>query len=321
MMYLSLVSGLVLLLASGDLLVRGAARLAMNMGVAPLMIGLTVVAFGTSAPELVISVRAATEGATGIAIGNVVGSNIANILLVLGVPAIIYPIRLADPTVTRNTVLMLGATAVFVLMCFYGPFDVIDGVILLALLGLFLVYTGWQARRDPTFAWAEEAEELAGSAEEEGRQQWRVTAFIVAGVIGLPIAAELTINGATDIARTFAIPDTTIALTAIAIGTSLPELATTLVCAFRRVVDMGVGNVLGSNIFNLFGVLGAAAVFAEIPVPPEILSFNLWVMVACALIVAPFALAHASLGRIWGAVFLASYGAFLYFVFQLPALG
>ncbi|RVV98337.1 calcium/sodium antiporter [Mesobaculum littorinae] len=308
--YLSVVVGLALLLVAGDLLVRGAVNTALRLGVPALIVSLTIVAFGTSAPELLISVGAVLDGAPGLALGNVVGSNIANVFLVLGVPALLA--RLGTEGDTRQSFwLMIAATVLFIVLAFMGPISVPSGIILLAGLAVML---GLQARnalahRRSAKAQAEAEMELEGA--DPSLRWWKILLFLALGLVGLPIGANLLITGATEIALAWGLSETVIGLTLVAIGTSLPELATTVMAAIRRQADVALGNVIGSNMFNLLGILGVASLVGPIPVEDAALHFDIWVMLAAALVVAPFALWSWQLGRRAGLALTLAYVAYL----------
>ncbi len=313
MMYLALAGGLLVLLFCGDLLVRGAVALAVRLGIPSIIIGLTIVAFGTSAPELVVSIHAVLKGAPGIAIGNVVGSNIANILLVLGLPAIIYPTLCNQPSIRRNTFLMLGTSVLFVVLCFSGALHFWQGALLFILLLLFLAYSAYYASRCPEAVDDEVEELLEGDA--LPTNGLKITAYITLGILGLPLGAHLFVLGGTDIARAFGVSEAAIGLSLIAFGTSLPELATTVVAALRKQADVAVGNVIGSNIFNLLGIMGVTAMVGTVPIPVNFLWFDLWVMLIAALLIVPFAMARTTITRSAGAVFVAGYCSYMYFLF------
>lgn len=298
----ALAAGLVLLVIAGDLLVRGAVQAAENFGISQLIIGLTVVSAGTSLPELLISVQAALGGAPGIAIGNVIGSNIANVLLVIGVPALIQPIRSDGEGVRRNLTVMVIATLVFMVMLWTGRLGRVDGFVLFVLLLVFVswqIHTARQAQGD-------------GSAERPAHHDNKVIAALVAGgVIGLPIAAHLTITGAVGLAERFNVPDTIIGLTVVAIGTSLPELATTLMAAVRRSAAVALGNVVGSNIFNILGIMGLTALIAPVPVDGHVIAVDMWVMLGAALVVAVLGFSRIAAGRAIGIAMLAAYAIYV----------
>lgn len=321
MMYLSLISGFVILLFCGDLLVRGAVSLALKLGIPSMLIGLTVVAFGTSAPELVVSIRAALTGVSGIAIGNVVGSNIANVLLVLGIPALIYPTLCDQVSVRRNTLFMVSATLIFIFLCLFGQLVFWQGLILFTLVLLFLGYVATHAVSTSNgsggsgVSIVEEEFELPDESSGLPKNPIMIALFLAAGVLGLPLGAHFIVDGGTEIARAFGVSDSAIGLSLIAFGTSLPELATTVIAALRRQADIAVGNVLGSNLFNILGVMGITAMVAPIDVPPAFIWFDLWVMLIAALLVVPFAMSKGTITRSAGAFFLIGYVAYLYFLF------
>jgi cation:H+ antiporter len=309
-----LILGLVLLVGAGDALVRGAVALSLQLGIPAIVISATVVAFGTSAPEMLISIEAAMENAPGIALGNVVGSNIANVFLVLGVPALIVPIAGCGPDGHRNLYLMLGATALFAGLILGGTLYWWGGLALISVV-LFMVWDslriGLAARNGANAEALAELVELEDVDPEMAR--WKMLLLIAAGIIGLPIGAELLIDGARGIALDFGISEAAIGLTVVAVGTSLPELATTVTAAFRRHADVAIGNVIGSNIFNITAVIGAAALVNPLAVPDEIISRDLWVMIGASLLLTPFVLLCRPIGRLTGAAALLFYGAFIYY--------
>ncbi len=320
MSYVFLVAGLSLLVFGGDILVRGAVALAVRMNIPHLIIGLTIVAFGTSAPELLISIRAAMSDLSGITLGNVVGSNIANIWLVLGVPALIASICCDQKNIHHNFFFMMGASLVFVALCFWAPLTIWHGVILCTLLLIFLVDNFYRARKhkNETKALDEDVEELI--EEIEGSKEnplWKMSGLIILGLIGLAIGAELTIQGAVEIAKSFGVSDATIGLTVVAIGTSLPELAATVMAALRGHPGLALGNAIGSNIYNICAVLGITALITPVDVAPLFLSFDLWVMIAASLSIMPFIFFKWKINKIFGVIFLVAYGLYTYKVLEL----
>jgi cation:H+ antiporter len=299
--------GLVLLVLAGDALVRGSVNLSLRLGIPPLIVGLTVVAFGTSAPELLVSVRAILDDAPGIALGNVVGSNIANILLVLGIPAMISTIHSSTLGVTRGFLTMLAATALFIALCFLGPITWWHAGILLVGLTLMILDNIRSANQHRNTT-RDEAEDLEGV--DPSARWWKIIAFLVVGLIGLPLGAGFLVDGAANIARTFNISETVIGLTLVAVGTSLPELATSVIAAIKRQSDVAMGNVIGSNIFNLLGIIGVAGFIGPIPVPDSMLASDLWVMAAASLLLIPFILMRFNITRVVGIGFVATYVAY-----------
>lgn len=311
-----LILGLALLVGAGDALVRGAVAMSLRLGIPALIISATVVAFGTSAPELLISIEAAMQGAAGIALGNVTGSNVANVLLVLGVPALLAPLPGCAPEAQRNLWFMVAATVAFSTLVLMGTLEWWAGVILLGVSFLMVadsVREGLKARA----AGQEAADELAELEDvDPNMATWKVVALLIGGMIGLPVGADLLIDGARGIALTMGVSETVIGLTLVAIGTSLPELATTVMAAMRRQADVAIGNVLGSNIFNITAIIGAAALFAPLPIPPELLARDLWVMIASSALLIPFVLLCRPLGRVTGFCFLAAYFGYMYVAFS-----
>ncbi len=300
--------GLVILLLAGDVLVRGAVALSLRLGIPVLIVSLTVVSFGTSAPELLISIQAALDGVPGIAVGNVVGSNIANVLMVLGVPALIASMNPGNCDCARSYFQMLAASVVLIALCFFGPLHFWQAAVLLVLFGLMLTDMFIQGRNGD--------EELLEEFETSpGMPVWKMSALIIAGLIGLPVGAQLLIDGAVGVSRTLGVSEEVIGLTMVAIGTSLPELATTTMAAIRRQADVAIGNVIGSNLFNILGILGVASLFGPIPIDPAFLTRDLWVMLACALVLAPFVLGGWRIGKRWGVAFLALYAIYIFALF------
>jgi len=299
--------GLVILLLAGDVLVRGAVALSLRLGIPVLIVSLTVVSFGTSAPELLISIQAALDGVPGIAVGNVVGSNIANVLMVLGVPALIASMSPGHSS-KRSYYQMLFASLVLVAVCFFGPLHFWQAAVLLGLFGVMLADAFAQGRNGDDAL----PDELDVSP---GMPVWKMAALIVAGLIGLPVGAQLLIDGAVGVSRTLGVSEEVIGLTMVAIGTSLPELATTFTAALRRQTDVAIGNVIGSNLFNILGILGVASLFGPIPIDPAFLTRDLWVMLACALVLAPFVLGGWRIGKRWGVAFLALYAIYIFALF------
>ncbi|UWR07416.1 MULTISPECIES: calcium/sodium antiporter [Ruegeria] len=291
--------GLLILLLAGDALVRGAVNLSLRLGVPALIVSLTIVAFGTSAPELLIAIKAIEENAPGIALGNVVGSNTANILLVLGLPALLATIHSSECNTRRNYVFMLLASVLFIGLAFCGEFNLFSGAILLAGLALILLNAFREAHAHRNSCSEEQDLEALEEADPD-MPYWKVSLYLVLGLIGLPMGAHLLVDNATIIARTYGVSETVIGLTLVAVGTSLPELATTVMAALRRQADVALGNVIGSNMFNLLGIVGIATLFGRIPVDPEFLQFDLWVMLGSSLLLIPFVFFKQDITRVWG---------------------
>ena len=300
---LLLVLGLVLLTAGAESLVRGGASLARRLGLTPLVVGLTVVAFGTSAPELVVSVTGALRGSSDLAAGNVVGSNIFNVAVILGLAALITPLRIQRTVIRREAPLMLTVSLLGAGLLLGGGVPRAGGFVLVLLLGAYTVVSVALARRE------------AGDGDADllplGRNLATDLVFIAAGLGLLVGGSRLFVDGALVIARSFGVSEAILGLTIVAAGTSLPELATSIVAAFRRQADIAVGNILGSNIFNVLGVLGTTAIVR--PLRPEGLTpLDLVVMVGLAVVLVPLIVTGRRLERWEGAVLLAVYGGYLW---------
>jgi len=307
-------AGLVILLIAGDFLVKGAVSLSLRLGIPALIVSFTIVGFGTSAPELLIAIQSALEGAPGIAIGNVIGSNIANVLLVLGVPALFFTLDTRRCDTQRTYIQMIAASLVFIALSFLGPLYIWHGIILLALLAAMLgdaFHSARKARRSANTGCvtSEELSELEDA--DPNMAIWKVSTYMIAGVIGLPFGADILIEGAVGIADERGISQEVVGLTIVAIGTSLPELATTVVAALRRQADVALGNVIGSNMFNLLAIMGIASFFGPLEVAPRFLSGDLWIMLASSLALALFVFFKLKLSRIWGFMYLAAYVVYI----------
>ncbi len=309
MVWLLCALGLAILVLAGDALVKGAVNLALRVGIPALIVSLTIVAFGTSAPELLIAIEAVLRDAPGIAMGNVVGSNTANILLVLGLPAIISGLHTSQCDSRKTYVQMLMASVLFIALAFVGVFRWWSALILLAALGAMLFLASREAlrhRREVKAAAAiETIDDLEGV---DPDMSWpKIAMFLVLGLVGLPLGADLLVENASEIARRYGVSDEVIGLTLVALGTSLPELATTVMAALRRQADVALGNVIGSNMFNLLAIIGVAALIGPVPVGAQFLSFDLWVMLGASLLLFPFVFLRWDMGRAWGGLLSALY--------------
>ncbi len=304
---LLLVFGIAVLVVAGDVLVRGAAALAKGIGVPALIIGLTVVALGTSAPELVVSVGAVLTGAPGLAVGNVIGSNIANMLLVLGLPAIILPITTTAPGTRRNITIAIIASIIFYLMALGGQIVFWQGALLFGLIVLYLLYLFFHAKNGAQIAEVADAEQLDGLP----ASRLKILLFILFGLAGLPLGGYLVGNNAVIIAQSLNVSDAIIGLTIVAIGTSLPELATSVIAAIRGHSELAVGNAFGSNIFNIFAVGGASAMTGTLPIESSLMQFDLPIMLGASLLLGLFVFARKPIGRLAGLLIFLSYVAYL----------
>lgn len=320
--------GLVLLLTGGELLVRGASALATAAGLSPLIVGLTVVAFGTSAPELAVSVRAAIAGQGEIATGNVIGSNICNVLLILGISALACPLTVTAQLVRLDVPIMIVAALAMLLFSRDGVVSRGEGgILLLGLAGYtaFLIRAGRRESRHFKAQAISQAEgkivvEASAAADPAAktavaavrrRPGWLLQAgLIVGGLACLVIGARWLVGGAVAFATSLGVSELVIGLTVVAIGTSLPEIATSIIASFRGLRDIAVGNIVGSNIFNVLGILGVAAVVAPVSVPPVARAFDLPVMVAVCIACLPIFFIGFRIARWEGAMFLAYYAAY-----------
>ena len=308
--------GLVLLLLAGDSLVKGAVNLALRLGVPALIVSLTIVGFGTSAPELLISIGAVLDHKPGLALGNVVGSNTANILLILGVPAMITVLHSSNFDTRRSYRQMLAASVLFIVLGFRGIYDALAGAVLLGALSYMLCdafHAARQHRRAAAIAaLADDSEEIEGA--DPDMPWWQIVMFLVLGLIGLPLGADILIDNASILAHQYGVSEAVIGLTLVALGTSLPELATTVMAALRQQADVALGNVIGSNMFNLLGIVGITSLVGPIPVDPEFLRIDLWVMLAASLLLFPFVYWGQDIGRAWGIALTALYLGYVSFV-------
>jgi cation:H+ antiporter len=305
---LLILAGLVALVLGGEVLVRGASGFARSIGMSPLLVGLTVVAFATSAPELAVSLEAAADGAPGLALGNVVGSNIANVLLVLGISALILPLAVERPVLRRDIPVVAGISVLTLVLALDGSIARVEGLLLVAVMLGYLTHTVLGLRRDH----AADRPDPTPEDLPAGRRPMQL-AMIGAGVAVLVVGAGWLVRGATDVARSLGVSDLVIGLTVVAIGTSLPELATSVIAALRGARDLAVGNVVGSCILNLGLVLGLVALVADggVPVDPAAVRFDLPVMVLTSLALLPVAFTGMAISRREGLFFVAYYAAYL----------
>lgn len=315
--FIWLIAGFILLIAGAELLVRGASRLALAAGISPLVIGLTVVAYGTSAPELAVSVHSSFQGAGDIALGNVVGSNIANILLILGISAIISPLVVAQQLVRLDVPLMIGLSLLLLLLGLDGRLSRLDGLILFAGAISYTVFVIRQSRRENQAIQDIYGQEFGRDQDRTGWQGWLIQmGLVIAGLALLVIGARWLVDGAVEIASFLGISELIIGLTIVAVGTSLPEIATSVVASLRGERDIAVGNVIGSNIFNILTVLGISGLVAPagLRVAASALHFDIPVMIAAALACLPIFFTGNLIARWEGLLFLGYYGAYLLYL-------
>lgn len=313
---LFIAAGLVFLFLGGEALVRGASMIAHRMGMSPLLIGLTVVGFGTSMPELLVSVRAALEGSPDLAIGNVVGSNIANLLLIGGLAAMLSPFAAKGQFPARDILAMLGAAVVVLGLAFWGSVDRPIAGLMLAALVTYLVITYRASRRETLQG---RSTDIPFDPPKKGVRGalsvFLALIFVTIGIAALMQGANLLVFGATEIAGRWGISEAVIGLTIVAVGTSLPELATTIIAALRRQSAIAVGNIIGSNIFNVFAILAATAFVQPLSIPVAMVQLDAPLLVAITALAAILLLAAPRLGRITGGVALVSYTAYIGYLF------
>lgn len=305
--------GLVLLGLGGDLLVRGAVGLAELFRISPLFTGLVLVGFGTSMPELVTSLSAALQGSPGIAIGNVVGSNIANILLILGLTAVILPIP-ADPRSFRRDAPMLAfATLICLVVVETGSVGRASGIFFLLALAGYLAYTHRAEKRlhDASALLHEQQAQLLRPAIRSG---WISAALALLGLGGIILGADYLVTSSIALAAALGVPDSIVGLTVVAVGTSLPEFATSIAAALKRQTDIALGNIIGSNIFNILGILGTTALIRPIEIPENVVVFDAWVLLGVTALLLYYAMSEAHISRREGAIFVGLYAAYVVLV-------
>lgn len=310
---LMLIGGCGALWFGAEWLVRGAARIATDMGVSPVVIGLTLVSLGTSAPELVVGIVAALEDNTGLLIGNVMGSNLANIGLILGATAVIRPLAVADRVISRDVPIMVLVTIFIFPLVLDNAVVLGDGLILLGVLVLYVAFTFRTVDEDMS----QLEEDADGDSEAEAdaaRGLLLNLGLVAAGAIGLAFGGKAIVEGASNLASALGASEELIGLTVVAVGTSLPELVTSVVAAARQQTDIAVGNIVGSNIFNLTAVLGVSALVTEIPVDPSILARQLPAVLVISLLVWPVVASARRVRRSEGVLLLAAYFGFMVWI-------
>jgi len=306
---LYLVAGLIMLFVGAEGLIRGSSNLAIKIGITPLVVGLTVVAFGTSAPELVVSLKAALMGNSSISLGNVVGSNIANIALILGVAALIKPLDVHADVIRKEIPIMIGITVLLLLLLIDGELGFVDGVILVTGLIIYLTFSVLIARK-------EKNPEVETEFKNGLKSNFSIPVSVVLVIIGfglLILGANLFVQSAVAIAKILGFSDVVIGLTIIALGTSLPELITSIVASYKKESDIGIGNVVGSNVFNILGILGITALI--IPISTVGISYiDLGVMLVAAIILLPLSRTGFTITRLEGAVLFLGYAGYIYYL-------
>jgi cation:H+ antiporter len=325
-------AGLVALVAGAELLVRGASKLALSFGISPLVVGLTVVSFGTSAPEMAVSVGAVLNGSTDLAIGNVVGSNVFNVLFILGLSALITPLLVNIQLIRQEVPIMIGVSLLLLVLALDGRLGRFDSGLLFALLVAYTVFLVRQSRSQ-TQAMQAARDEYAAEVEPAAPGAWDARlpvqiALIAVGLALLVLGSEWLVSAAITFAKALGVSDLVIGLTIVAAGTSMPEVAASVMAAVKGERDIAVGNVVGSNLFNILGCLGLSGLVAGsggLAVPPSVLNFDIWVMIAVALACLPVFLSGREIARWEGALFLLYYAAYVAYLIlaaqQHDALG
>jgi cation:H+ antiporter len=308
MMYFWLVLGLAVLIVGGEFLVKGAVGLSVLMKLSPLVIGMTVVSMGTSMPELLVSVNSAIGGNSGIAIGNVVGSNIANIALVLGLSVMLLPIIAEKETKKIDYPMMLFASLLLYVFSLDNSIVQWEGVVLFLILIVFVTRMITKSRKSEKLKRSEADDELEVI---ENVSTGKSLVYLLIGLVGLYFGADWFVSGAVDIAKSFELSDAVIGVTVVALGTSAPELVASLIAAYRKQSDLSVGNLIGSNIFNIFAVVGLTAIIKPIDITNDMLAFDYWWMIGIALALIPIIYVGQSIGRMKGLVLFLLYVAYV----------
>lgn len=313
MEFLLIVAGLLLLVFGGDYLVKGASGMALKMDLPPMLVGMTVVALGTSSPELVVSLNAALNGKPDISVGNVIGSNIANVALILGITAMIFPLAVPRRALKVDWSVMMAASIIFYLLALDGGFSRLEGGIFVLLLAAFIGVSFYLARKNK-----ENTQQATVETGEKDRKWWVLISFVVLGSLGLILGAQWFLSGAESIARLLGISDRVIAITLVAFGTSVPELAASVIAAFKKEQDISLGNIVGSNLFNLMAIIGITALVKPMRVAPGIISNDIYWMLGTSLAILPLAFIGKRLGRIDGLLFFSTYVLFVFLLLNSP---
>ena len=307
-------AGLAGLIVGAELLVRGASKLALSFGISPLVVGLTIVAFGTSSPEVAVSVGAALDGKTDIAVGNVVGSNIFNVLFILGLSALITPLVVHMQIIRQEVPIMIGASLLLLALGLDGTLSLLDGALLCGLLVAYTVFLIRQSRQETQAT----KDDYAAGMRHQGTPSWDSKlpvqiGLIVAGLVALVAGSDALVTASVAFAKALGVSDLVIGLTIIAAGTSMPEVATSITAAIKGERDIAVGNVVGSNTFNILGCLGLTSLVAGsgVEMPASAMNFDIWVMLAVALACIPVFMTGREIARWEGAVFLGYYAAYV----------
>ncbi len=305
-----LIVGLIVLITGGDYLVKGSSNIALRLHLSPLVVGLTIVAFGTSTPELLISIISATKGSPDIAMGNVIGSNICNLALVLGVTAVIHPIKVGTASIRIDWPTTMGVSILLYLSVREGFVDSYEGVLFVAIMIIYLFLIIRKSRKDTKLANALLKD--TDIPEAPSRPLWKDVLFILIGCTGLYFGSEWFVGSAQTLAFSFGIEERIVGLTVVAIGTSLPELVTSIVASYKGQTDLALGNLMGSNIFNILSILGITSIIKEIEVHDQILDWDIIWMLVITLLVLPLMISKKQIGRIEGIILLLVYIGYMY---------
>lgn len=311
MEFILIIAGLVILVFGGDYLVKGASGIAFRLNVPPMLVGMTIVALGTSSPEMVVTVQAAIAGKPDIAIGNVIGSNIANVALILGITVIIFPIAIKRDSLSYDWVAMMLASVLFYVLALNGVISRVDGIIFIILLVAFISYSFYRVRRKRLKLDSPNSE-IPISEKQKSKRYWIYILYIILGTIGLVFGAKWFLEGAESVARDFGISDRVIAISLVAFGTSVPELAASVIAAFKKEQDISLGNIIGSNLFNILAILGVTSLIQPIQVAPEIMNNDIFWMLGTSLLILPLSIVGFKMGRWQGFVLVATYITFMY---------
>jgi cation:H+ antiporter len=306
-----LVIGLIILIIGGDYLVRGSSSIALRLHLSPLVVGLTIVAFGTSAPELVISVQSALKGSPDIAMGNVIGSNICNLALVLGLTSVISPVKVQSNSIRIDWPMTMGASILLYIMIREGYLIGLEGMIMVTVLVIYLVLIIKQSRKNILASKAEEEDEIP---DPPSKQIWKDLVFILLGCAGLYFGSEWFVGSAKELALSIGVEERVVGLTVVALGTSLPELATAAVASYKGQTDLALGNLMGSNIFNILSILGITSIIKDIHVHEIILNKDMMWMLLITLMILPLMVIRREVGRVDGLILLIVYTVYIYTV-------
>ncbi len=307
-----LIIGLIVLIVGGDYLVKGASSIALRLHLSPLVVGLTIVAFGTSAPELLISVQSALKGSPDIAMGNVIGSNICNLALVLGLTAVINPVRVLSNSIKVDWPMTMGSAILLFLMVREGLLGSIEGMIFLVALTIYLVFTVRKSRKDVMSQ--KMKTEDSPIPDVPKKQMWKDIFFIMLGCLALYYGSEWFVSSAIDLAISLGVEERVVGLTVVAFGTSLPEMVTAAVASYKGESDLALGNLMGSNIFNILAILGITAIIKPIYVNEVILNNDIIWMLMITLMILPLMIVRRQVGRVDGLVLLVVYSIYVYTV-------